>query len=70
MPLFKYVCRNCEAENEILIRASETPTCPECDSTKLNKQLSAFAPVSGASNEPMGCGMESCPQFANGGCMN
>lgn len=43
MPLFEYACRNCDHEFEALVRASETPTCPACRSTALERQLSVFA---------------------------
>ncbi|MFA6243582.1 MAG: zinc ribbon domain-containing protein [Candidatus Hydrogenedentales bacterium] len=70
MPLFGYVCEKCHAESEILIRGSETPTCPSCGSEKLVKQLSAFAPMSGSSaaSAPTPCGASSCCQMSGGGC--
>ena len=69
MPLFSYVCQGCGAENEILIRGSERPKCPECSSSKLAKQLSAFSPVSGSPGRdaaPSPCG--SCAQAQGGSC--
>lgn len=71
MPLFRYICQDCETDAELLIRRSgETPVCPKCESTHMLKQMSAFAPVSGSGPEPVGCGAASCCQLQGGGCMN
>jgi putative FmdB family regulatory protein len=40
MPLYAYHCENCQAEFELLVRASDTPACPECGSEKLQQQVS------------------------------
>ncbi|MCA8982285.1 MAG: zinc ribbon domain-containing protein [Planctomycetaceae bacterium] len=43
MPLFEYRCEACDAEFELLVRAAETPRCPQCQSARLSKLLSAPA---------------------------
>jgi putative FmdB family regulatory protein len=43
MPLFEYQCKSCSKEFELLVRGSETPQCPSCRSTALQKRLSVFA---------------------------
>jgi putative FmdB family regulatory protein len=43
MPLFEYVCRDCQHQFETLVTASRQPVCPVCDSRELEKQLSVFA---------------------------
>jgi putative FmdB family regulatory protein len=43
MPLFEYACRSCDREFETLVRASETPECPACGGTDLERRLSVFA---------------------------
>ena len=43
MPLYEYACRQCDKEFEALVRASETPSCPQCDSPDLQRKLSVFA---------------------------
>lgn len=45
MPIFEYVCRDCQHEFEILVSGETRPRCPECESRKLDKQISRFAPV-------------------------
>ncbi len=40
MPMFDFVCTNCKHEFEALVRGSQAPTCPACQSTALEKQLS------------------------------
>jgi putative FmdB family regulatory protein len=43
MPLYEYACRSCGRQFEYLTRANQTPACPSCASTELEKQLSVFA---------------------------
>jgi putative FmdB family regulatory protein len=73
MPLYEYACHNCHSQFELLIRASEQPQCPECDSQRLEKLLSVPAAHSASGGElpvcrpgPVaGCGL---PQCGQGGC--
>ena len=55
MPLFEYACQACEREFEALVRGHETPECPSCHSTKLERQQSTFAARSanGSSSSPL-----------------
>jgi putative FmdB family regulatory protein len=74
MPLYEYTCRNCSSEFELLVRGSEVPRCPECDSPKLDKLLSVPAAHTAGSRDlptcqptpARGCGL---PQCGMGGCM-
>ncbi len=43
MPIFEYACRTCGNAFETLVRGGDTPACPKCASTELEKQLSAVA---------------------------
>lgn len=43
MPLFEYVCRDCERPFEAFVTADRQPECPSCHSRSLEKQLSRFA---------------------------
>jgi putative FmdB family regulatory protein len=43
MPLFEYACRECAHQFEALVRGSETPECPACHATSLERKLSRFA---------------------------
>jgi putative FmdB family regulatory protein len=43
MPIYEYVCMNCESHFEELVRADETPPCPDCGSGKAKRQFSTFA---------------------------
>ena len=47
MPLFEYACKGCDHKFEALVRASETPECPACHGTELQRQLSTFAAHTG-----------------------
>jgi len=46
MPIFEYVCQQCQHRFERLVMGNEDPSCPQCHSEKLSPQLSVFA-VSG-----------------------
>ena len=43
MPLYEYACRECAHQFETLVRAHETPECPSCHATALERRLSVFA---------------------------
>ncbi|MGA9391692.1 MAG: zinc ribbon domain-containing protein [Candidatus Sulfotelmatobacter sp.] len=43
MPIFEYVCQECQHEFEALVFGRDKAKCPKCDSKKLNPQLSVFA---------------------------
>ena len=40
MPIFEYQCRGCGHQFEALVRKSDTPACPSCSGTDLEKLLS------------------------------
>lgn len=43
MPIFEYVCSKCHLRFERLVLRNEKPSCPQCASTKLERQVEAFA---------------------------
>ncbi len=43
MPIFEYLCRDCNQRFETLVYGSQKPECPHCGSRKLETQLSVFA---------------------------
>jgi putative FmdB family regulatory protein len=43
MPIFEYVCRECDHAFEALVYGNEKASCPKCQSKKLAPQLSVFA---------------------------
>ena len=65
MPIFEYRCKKCEREFETLVLGAETPECPGCHGSKLEKLLSTFAAVTGTSGSRMEAGT---PQGACGSC--
>jgi putative FmdB family regulatory protein len=51
MPLYEYVCIDCENRFETLVLSSdETVRCPVCDSDRLEKVMSPFALAVGGSS--------------------
>ena len=43
MPIFEYVCRDCQHPFEVIVSASRPAECPKCQSKTLDKQFSVFA---------------------------
>ena len=43
VPIYEYVCMECESHFEELVRNGEQPDCPDCCSPNVRKQLSVFA---------------------------
>jgi putative FmdB family regulatory protein len=43
MPIFEYVCKECQHEFEALVFGQQRAECPKCQSKKLEPQLSLFA---------------------------
>lgn len=43
MPIYEYVCRDCDEQAELLVQGSQQPECPKCGGQKLTKLLSVVA---------------------------
>jgi putative FmdB family regulatory protein len=43
MPIFEYVCKQCNHGFEALVYGGQKAECPKCHSRKLTPQLSVFA---------------------------
>ena len=43
MPIFEYICQECQHQFEALVYGKEKASCPKCQSKKLEPQLSVFA---------------------------
>ena len=50
MPIFEYLCKECDNAFEKIVQGSKKPDCPSCGSKKLEKQLSVFAVSGGSGN--------------------
>ena len=52
MPIYEYVCMECESHFEELVRYADAGVeCPDCGAANVRKQLSVFA-THGSSPEP------------------
>lgn len=40
MPLFDFQCTKCGQTSELLVRSTNTPQCPKCGSSEMNKLVS------------------------------
>lgn len=63
MPIFEYVCVDCEKSFEKIVDKEETVHCPICDSERLEKQYSRFGMGRGT-----GGSYPSLPLYNSGGC--
>jgi putative FmdB family regulatory protein len=51
MPIYEYVCMECESHFEELVRNGEAVACPDCEASNVRKQFSVFA-THGSSEQP------------------
>jgi putative FmdB family regulatory protein len=60
VPLYEYVCSDCHASFEKLVRRfGDEVDCPSCRSSAVDKQLSSFA-VGPSAPAYAGCGAGAC----------
>lgn len=52
MPIFEYICQECEHQFEALVFGRDKAKCPKCQGQKLAPQLSVFAVSAKASSSP------------------
>jgi putative FmdB family regulatory protein len=43
MPIFEYICKDCDHHFEALVYGQQKAECPKCNSRELAPQLSVFA---------------------------
>lgn len=70
MPIHEFVCLDCKAEFELLIRGNERTTCPKCGHTKLEKQLSIIATPAAAGKNQAPAENCSMPRCCGGRCQS
>jgi putative FmdB family regulatory protein len=60
MPIYEYVCMQCESHFEELVRNGESVSCPDCSSPRVEKQFSVFAAHGTAEQPSFGGGGGCC----------
>ncbi|WP_447973142.1 FmdB family zinc ribbon protein [Nitrospira sp. Kam-Ns4a] len=72
MPIFEYICQECNHRFETIVRGSAAPACPVCKATRLEKQWSAFAvgATGVPSSSPAPCGTCGDPRGPGACVMN
>ena len=77
MPIYEYICKECNYQFEALVYGKEKAECPKCHTRKLETQLSVFAvsaKSSASSAAPSGacgsCGDPRGPGACSLGSMN
>jgi len=62
MPIFEYICKDCQHQFEIIVHGDQRAECPACTSRELEKQLSVFSAATRAAGfdrgpvQPAACG--------------
>lgn len=64
MPIFEYVCKDCQNEFEAIVYGQQKAECPKCKSKKLEAQLSVFA----VSTKSAGSSGRAVPSGGCGSC--
>jgi len=59
MPIFEYICQECDHQFEALVFGRDKAECPKCHGRKLAPQLSVFA-VSAKSGSTSSAALEPC----------
>jgi len=52
MPIYEYICKECNQEFEAIVYGSQKAACPKCHSKQLARQLSVFAVSAKGSSAP------------------
>jgi putative FmdB family regulatory protein len=61
VPIYEYVCMQCESHFEELVRMGEdSVSCPDCGAADVRKQLSVFATHGGREQPSFGGGGGCC----------
>jgi putative FmdB family regulatory protein len=63
VPIYEYVCMQCESHFEELVRGEQQVACPDCAATNVSRQFSTFAVHGGAKQQP-----SFKPAGGGGGC--
>jgi putative FmdB family regulatory protein len=68
MPLYEYVCRDCDARFEKLVRRfGDEVSCPSCTGAAVERQLSVFAVGTQRPSPTVGsCGAGACGDPGSG----
>jgi putative FmdB family regulatory protein len=69
MPIYEYVCMECESHFEELVRTGESePKCPDCGADRAARQFSVFAAHGTAATPTFSGGMGGGGGCCGGGC--
>ena len=59
MPIFEYICQQCQHRFEAIVLGNKKAACPKCEGKRLTQQLSSFA-VGGERTQPAESPMGAC----------
>ena len=74
MPIFEYICQECDHKFEAIVLGQQKPRCPKCESKRLQQQISKFAVATDSSAQagpsPGPCGACGDPRGPGACSMN
>jgi len=59
MPIFEYICQQCDHRFEAIVLGKQKASCPKCESKRLSQQFSSFS-VGGEKAEQPGVSCGTC----------
>lgn len=72
MPIYEYICTKCNQEFEYIVLGSDdSVSCPECNTNKVRRRMSACSFKSGESldsSSSTGSSSSGCASCAGGNC--
>ncbi len=68
MPIHSYTCRACGESFSTLVRSSDVPNCPKCESVDLERELSLIAKPQSSGDSFGSCSAGDTPGPQCGGC--
>ena len=70
MPIFEYICKDCDHSFEALVRGENRATCPKCQGENLGQRFSVFSAAvkTAPSAQPSSCCAPSGGACGMGGC--
>src|SRR5215813_3613778 len=71
MPIFEYICQQCDHRFEAIVLGKQKASCPKCESKRLSQQLSSFSVGGEKADQPgVSCGTCGDPRGPGACAMN
>jgi putative FmdB family regulatory protein len=68
MPIYEFICDDCQKKFERLVRVGAQPPCPHCDSVNVRKLMSGFAFRSKGADGTVTASSSNCSTCSRSSC--